>query len=769
MDEENLEEQKDENSEMKVLTIPKDMTLGIEIESDGPSTSKLYGESLFRELGWTVTTDNSLSEVISPVLRGGTKQNTNQIYAVCRKLQESGQTASIKGGAHVHIGNNYLDSISAVQNLVDIWCNCEKIMFCISNPPGEITRPDGVFYAYPISKIMSKNNNKELQVNSKDHGQIEEYEKTLNNFANTNDPYASSDLHCRAINLYTLHHTFEFRLANSTVNPETWIENINLFGGIIKSAKELADIQEKSKAERTPKEGLKLSYLYKINDESVSDNERLEALLNLIVNANQRDIYRERYIRNIAVLEKNPEIKKNLSSRVSDGKIHFNQTSYKESMELDGLDNISDVKSRVEKLIREYILASSSSNEHDKKFIETYFQNIEQFKDSYLSLKNMGLEEELYKGLDLSTLDYNSFSNRTINLLRQKQNELIEKQKQEEANEEKNHQTKENILNKSSTIPQRITDLYNELKQNESRVVDSAKRLGLNFSIYEVDQWGLLDVINAINKNMELISNNAQINESLLYNTKTLSMFNGIESFLANSTYAKDYSNELKDTFEKGFNDKVQDIIKRSKIDRLDSEKQKIENEKVSLIERFLGKGKLQKAKIDNIELRKKVEGSKEKKEKVSLEDSLADLYSYIKTDLGGVFTPEIKEFLKQVNNETYVMNNVNIESLKLQIAKKSKEYTTNGKEYLIPIKGGFRKYKTQAMLLEDENKRLQTSMTEKTVTRQNIPSFMQANKTDGAIQRFKQALSQIKEITSQEQGENMHSKEKYEEQNEEL
>lgn len=768
MDEENLEEQKDENSEMKVLTIPKDMNFGIEIESDGPSNLKLLRKNEFKDIRWKTITDNGLSEVISPILHGGTKQNTNQIYAVCRKLQELGQTASINGGAHVHIGNEYLHSISAVQNLVDIWCNCEKIMFCISNPPGEVIRPEGLEYAYPISGMLSQNYNKLIKKDPNEYREIEQYEDLLIGIEDKHNPYGT-ELHCRAINLYTLHHTFEFRLANSTVNPETWIENINLFGGIIKATKEVTDIQNKSKEERTPEEKIKLANLYKINDDRVGDNERLEALLNLVVSEDQRDIYRERYIKNITELEKNPKIKKTMASRISDGKIHFNQTSYRESMELDGLDNVNDVKSRVEKLIREYIIASSSSDKHDKKFIETYFQNIEQFKDSYLSLKNMGLEEELYKGLDLSTLDYNSFSNRTINLLRQKQNELIEKQKQEKANEEKNHQTKENILNKSSTIPQRITDLYNELKQNESRVVDSAKRLGLNFLIYEVDQWGLLDVINAINKNMELISNNAQINESLPDNTKTLSMFNGIESFLVNSTYAKDYSNELKDTFEKGFNDKVQDIIKRSKIDRLDSEKQKIENEKVSLIERFLGKGKLQKAKIDNIELRKKVEASKEKKEKVSLEDSLADLYSYVKTDLGGVFTPEIKEFLKQVNNETYVMNNVNIENLKLQIAKKSKEYTTNGKEYLIPIKGGFRKYKTQAMLLEDENKRLQTSMTEKAVTRQNIPSFMQANKTDGAIQRFKQALSQIKEITSQEQGENMHSKEKYEEQNEEL
>ena len=359
MDEENLEEQKDENSEMKVLTIPKDMNFGIEIESDGPSNLKLLRKNEFKDIRWKTITDNGLSEVISPILHGGTKQNTNQIYAVCRKLQELGQTASINGGAHVHIGNEYLHSISAVQNLVDIWCNCEKIMFCISNPPGEVIRPEGLKYAYPISGMLSQNYNKLIKKDPNEYREIEQYEDLLIGIEDKHNPYGT-ELHCRAINLYILHHTFEFRLANSTVNPETWIENINLFGGIIKAAKEVTDIQNKSKEERTPEEKIKLANLYKINDDRVGDNERLEALLNLVVSEDQRDIYRERYIKNITELEKNPKIKKTMASRISDGKIHFNQTSYRESMELDGLDNVNDVKSRVEKLIREYIIASST-------------------------------------------------------------------------------------------------------------------------------------------------------------------------------------------------------------------------------------------------------------------------------------------------------------------------------------------------------------------------------------------------------------------------
>ena len=45
--------------------------------------------------------------------------------------------------------------------------------------------------------------------------------------------------------------TIEFRLANGTIDPDTWIENINLFGGLVKSAQELAEIQKKPENERT--------------------------------------------------------------------------------------------------------------------------------------------------------------------------------------------------------------------------------------------------------------------------------------------------------------------------------------------------------------------------------------------------------------------------------------------------------------------------------------------------------------------------------------
>ena len=39
--------------------------------------------------------------------------------------------------------------------------------------------------------------------------------------------------------------TIEFRIPNGTVNADTWIENINLFGGLIKASEEFAKIKNK--------------------------------------------------------------------------------------------------------------------------------------------------------------------------------------------------------------------------------------------------------------------------------------------------------------------------------------------------------------------------------------------------------------------------------------------------------------------------------------------------------------------------------------------
>lgn len=52
--------------------------------------------------------------------------------------------------------------------------------------------------------------------------------------------------------------TIEFRMPNGTLDPKVWIENIELFGGMIRAGNELAKIYNKSQEERTPEDEEKL-------------------------------------------------------------------------------------------------------------------------------------------------------------------------------------------------------------------------------------------------------------------------------------------------------------------------------------------------------------------------------------------------------------------------------------------------------------------------------------------------------------------------------
>ena len=103
----------------------------------------------------------------------------------------------------------------------------------------------------------------------------------------------------------------EFRYANAPKDAETWIENINLFGGIVKAAEDLAIIQAKSEEERTDEENDLLRAFEVIKDKNAAEEEKLDALLEIsIQNEKDRYIYRERYYENSRLIDLDPKFKK---------------------------------------------------------------------------------------------------------------------------------------------------------------------------------------------------------------------------------------------------------------------------------------------------------------------------------------------------------------------------------------------------------------------------------------------------------------------------
>ena len=73
------------------VVLPEDMTIGIEIESEGENSVILRNLSGFIEKGWEHKNDGSLSngiEIVSPILTGDNEKTSNSIKNVCTYLNK---------------------------------------------------------------------------------------------------------------------------------------------------------------------------------------------------------------------------------------------------------------------------------------------------------------------------------------------------------------------------------------------------------------------------------------------------------------------------------------------------------------------------------------------------------------------------------------------------------------------------------------------------------------------------------------------------------
>ena len=281
----------DKENGRKSLELPTNMTIGIEIESEGQFSQLLPSEIM----GWNTKPENTLYngiEVVSPPLTS-TKENTKQIYSVCYALKGVGQTISQKCAGYVHIGANYLKSKQAYINLLEIVGNTEDLIYIISNRPGENLREGISEYSVPISKkLESEFENNKVDVTDGNVPKFVEKIKRVqgNRFSGINFKNVNTDKN-----------TIEFRVANGTLDPDICIENVNLFGGIIRVSQELAEIQDKKREDLTEEECMKIDNFRKLKSEGIEKNEKLNLLLSLTVR--EKDSYLQRYEVNKELVE----------------------------------------------------------------------------------------------------------------------------------------------------------------------------------------------------------------------------------------------------------------------------------------------------------------------------------------------------------------------------------------------------------------------------------------------------------------------------------
>ncbi|MCI8700291.1 MAG: hypothetical protein HFJ47_02990 [Clostridia bacterium] len=299
-----------------------------------------------------------------------------------------------------------------------------------------------------------------------------------------------------------------------------------------------------------------------------------------------------------------------------------------------------------------------------------------------------------------------------------------------------------------------IEKIYNELKQEEIRFSEIAKKLELNYSASSIDDTDIKRIINQIKANMQKINEQTQESNVLEDENKLNSILQGLEEIKQDTTIKTGYIREVKERFTRSLQDRVEMLIRDSKLARLEEEKQQVENEKISLIGKIVGKGKLKQVKLDNIELKIQILMLGEQGEEIekSLEDILAELKAYIKCDLEDKTTVEIQQFLELVETDTQLKEIINEQTLKTKIDEKVNERQTSG--YLMPIG---EKNKTsnrqQIDILQIQNNEMNRQILNsraRIVTRQNTLSDLPIQ--NKVLSKFQSMLSPINIATQEEQ-----------------
>jgi len=104
------------------------------------------------------------------------------------------------------------------------------------------------------------------------------------------------------LNINNGKNTIEFRVANGSINPDTWIENARLFGRIVQVSEKLAQIEKKNQSELTEDDKKLLNLMQHLKEEK-PEREKMETLLEMLFTEEERIVYRERYDENSILIE----------------------------------------------------------------------------------------------------------------------------------------------------------------------------------------------------------------------------------------------------------------------------------------------------------------------------------------------------------------------------------------------------------------------------------------------------------------------------------
>lgn len=271
------------------LGLDKELQFGLEIETEGIN-SIIIKKWEFSNTSFRGENDGTLIngvEIKTPKLIN-CSYNINELYNVCNMLYYGGFSCSYRTGGHIHYDASYFEKKEDYYGLLEIWSNAEEIFYLIGNDTFDFPRKDVNIFATTFFMGTEEQLDNDV-IKSSFNLDSKEFIDNIHNWQ-INKFNGLNLIHIKnGIN------TIEFRVSNGTIKFSVWIQNIKLFGRLMMVSKKLSKIYQGYFIDELTNN---LWFLKESLKNNISKDEKMEILLKMLFNKQEREVYRKRYYAN---------------------------------------------------------------------------------------------------------------------------------------------------------------------------------------------------------------------------------------------------------------------------------------------------------------------------------------------------------------------------------------------------------------------------------------------------------------------------------------
>lgn len=268
--------------DQEFLNLPEDLNWGLELEVAGYTTKESRNLLFFLnnslEEKWKVEEENDVflgTEFVSPVMKTN-MQTKDEVAYLLSMIRVLNYTITNRCGLHVSYGGNYLNSLPAWQNFVNIWLHAEELIYKMSNGVGKFPRPLVRYRAKP--KAIFKED--DLDLSKIEFHTIRDLEEFINKCKDKGRFYGLN-----LSNIGEGEDRVEIRISNMDNDCRTILQTINFYGKIFVVSRENA-IQP----------GYKQKEFAQFMRNDLSEKEKVDAFLNLLFEEEkEKELYYNRW------------------------------------------------------------------------------------------------------------------------------------------------------------------------------------------------------------------------------------------------------------------------------------------------------------------------------------------------------------------------------------------------------------------------------------------------------------------------------------------